>query len=148
MIFPTNLTDYFISAPPQTIITYLASLNAFYIIAPEDVLISHSLERSALRYDSVASCHYCRQIPTLSSTKKSVPDLSVTLFSSRLSPVALASCRPSATLQPLRGDLQRQRSIAPMVRSTGAADLTYFTSSKSTSSAAPWLLLPPWLPAC
>ena len=40
LISPINLKDYFISAPPQTIITYLASLNAFYIIAPEDVLIS------------------------------------------------------------------------------------------------------------
>ena len=29
LISPTNLKDYFISAPPQTIITYLASLNAF-----------------------------------------------------------------------------------------------------------------------
>ena len=52
LISPTNLKDYFISAPPQTIITYLASLNAFYIIAPEGVLISLAVERSAEPYDS------------------------------------------------------------------------------------------------
>jgi hypothetical protein len=55
LISPTNLKDFFISAPPQTIITYLASLNAFYIIAPEDVLISAEPRTIASQNDSVAT---------------------------------------------------------------------------------------------